>query len=58
MDPESWAWEIDQKTEVSADVWMENTPLTCCEEGWGNGGRRLGDDQTQWGYRKRAETES
>lgn len=27
-------------------------------EGQRNGGRRLGDDQTQWGYRKRAETES
>lgn len=27
--------EIDQKTEVSADVWKENIPLTYCEEGIG-----------------------
>lgn len=27
------------------------------EEGWRNGGRRLGDDQTQWGYGKKAEFE-
>lgn len=33
MDPESGSGGIDRKTEVSADVWKENIPLTCCEEG-------------------------
>lgn len=28
------------------------------EEGWRNGGRTLEDDQTHWGYRKKAKTES
>lgn len=30
--PRESEWEIDQKTEVSANVWKENIPITCCAE--------------------------
>lgn len=33
--PGDLEYKIDQKTEVSADVWKGNIPLTCCEEGEG-----------------------
>lgn len=51
-------WEIDQEAEVLADVWKENIPLTCCEEGRATGERTLEDDQMRWGYRKKGKTES
>lgn len=59
--PAELDWEIDQDTEVLADVWKENIPLTCHEEdgrGMRNGERTLEDDQTHWGYREKAKTES
>lgn len=33
--PAESEWGIDQGTEVLADVWKENIPLTCCVEGGG-----------------------
>lgn len=38
-------WEIDQQTEALADVWQENIPLTCCEEGRGGAGTEGGHSE-------------